>query len=104
MGRKCKQRRVGGQKSQNIVNVVCERPLRVREILQSSVIKDEWFYKPCFVEKRVAAFLTREFYRQSPIPHDFQNTWLEKVSEAYVMYSTYVVLSPYGFLETSKVP
>ena len=28
--RKCQRRGVGGQKSQNLVNVVCERPLRQR--------------------------------------------------------------------------
>ena len=34
--RKCKRRGVGGQKKPNLVNVVCERPLRLRKIQASN--------------------------------------------------------------------
>ena len=30
--RKCKRREVGGQKKQNLVNIVCERPLEKRVV------------------------------------------------------------------------
>ena len=30
--RKCQQSRVGGQKCQNVVNVVCERPLKAPKL------------------------------------------------------------------------
>ena len=36
--RKCQRRGVGGQKSQNLVNVVCERPL-IKELLLKSLAK-----------------------------------------------------------------
>jgi hypothetical protein len=35
--RKCKRREVGGQKKTNLVNIVCERPLRVTCTIRSKL-------------------------------------------------------------------
>mgnify|MGYP001477122239 CR=1 FL=1 len=58
--RKCKQRGVGGQKKQNLVNIVCERPLILISLPLPSVYISQYTLNvlqgPCITMGKICKF------------------------------------------------